>query len=201
LLESEPAGSVAGQCDAFGVWGGFGGEGDKVATGGDARGGIGECLLHVVYGAEGDGVEAESWVEGVDARGPDFGGEMQGADGFAEERCLFALGFGEGNAKRGVEELDGEAGKAGTGAEVEEGGVGWEAWSEVPGSEEAFAEVAADDFFGVADGGEVGAGVPLEEEVEVGGELGVEVRWYGKEVQIGVEEGGDASFRESWHRR
>jgi hypothetical protein len=39
-------------------------------------------------------------------------------------------------------------------------------------SEEAFAEVAADDVFGVADGGEVGAGVPLEEEVEIGGEPG-----------------------------
>ena len=45
------------------------------------------------------------------------------------------------------------------------------------GGEEALAEVAADDVFGVADGGEVGAGVPLEEQVEVGGELGVEFGW------------------------
>jgi hypothetical protein len=37
--------------------------------------------------------------------------------------------------------------------------------------EEAFAEVAADDLFGIADGGEIGAGVPLEEEMEVSREL------------------------------
>jgi len=37
--------------------------------------------------------------------------------------------------------------------------------------EEALAEVGADDGFWVADGGEVGAGVPLEEEIEVGTKL------------------------------
>jgi len=37
--------------------------------------------------------------------------------------------------------------------------------------EEAFSEVAADDLFRVADGGKVGAGIPLEEEIEVGGKL------------------------------
>ena len=35
------------------------------------------------------------------------------------------------------------------------------------GGEEAFAEVAGDDFFGVADGGEVDAGVPAEEYIDV----------------------------------
>jgi hypothetical protein len=39
------------------------------------------------------------------------------------------------------------------------------------GGEEAFSEVATDDFLWVADGGEVGASVPLEEEIEVDGEL------------------------------
>jgi hypothetical protein len=34
---------------------------------------------------------------------------------------------------------------------------------QVMGGEEALAEVAGDDFFGVADGGEVDAGVPAEE--------------------------------------
>ena len=34
---------------------------------------------------------------------------------------------------------------------------------EVAGGEEGFAEVAGDDFFWIADGGEVDAGVPVEE--------------------------------------
>ena len=36
------------------------------------------------------------------------------------------------------------------------------------GGEEAFAEVAGDDVFGVADGGEVDAGVPAEKYIDVG---------------------------------
>jgi hypothetical protein len=38
---------------------------------------------------------------------------------------------------------------------------------EVAGGEEAFAEVAGYDFFGVADAGEVDAGVPAEEYIDV----------------------------------
>ncbi len=40
------------------------------------------------------------------------------------------------------------------------------------GGEEAFAEVAADYLLRVADGGQIGAGVPFEEEIQVGGEMG-----------------------------
>ena len=75
----------------------------------------------------------------------------------------------------GEEKLDGEAGESGSAAEVQQGFC----WGEMGGGEEAFAEVAADDLFGVADGGEVGAGVPLEEQVEVEGELGENCRWEG----------------------
>jgi hypothetical protein len=35
------------------------------------------------------------------------------------------------------------------------------------GGEEAFAEVAGDDILGVADGGQVDAGVPAEEYIDV----------------------------------
>ncbi len=159
------------------VWGSLRrrGEDDELASGEDSGFGGGESGFHVVDGAEGDGVELAAGGHGFDAAGPDFGLEGEGADGFAEEGGFFVLGFGEGDVDVGAEEGDGEAGKACSGAEVEEGlGVG----GEMVGGEEAFAEVAADDLFGVADGGEVGAGVPFEEEVEVGGELGEEVaRW------------------------
>jgi hypothetical protein len=58
------------------------------------------------------------------------------------------------------------------------------------GGEEAFSEVAADYLFGIADGGEVGAGVPLVEEIEVEGELVVERGRRGVK-KIGGEESGD----------
>ena len=105
------------------------------------------------------------------AGGPYFCLETEGADHFAEEGSLFVLGFGEGYGDVGTEELDGEAGEACSGAEVEEGRAG----SEVLSGKEALAEVTADDLLGIADGGEIGSGVPLEEQIEVGGELRVEV--------------------------
>jgi len=83
-----------------------------------------------------------------------------------------------------TEKGDGKAGEASSGSKIEEGaGV----WVEVTGGEEAFSEVATDDFLGIADGGEVGAGVPLEEEIEVSGELRKEIG--GNFGQIGSEEG------------
>ncbi len=131
--------------------------------GGDAGLSVGEGLRHVVDGTEGDGVEEAGGRHGVDAGGPDFGGESECSNGFAKEGGLFALGLGESDEEIGVEELDGETGKAGSGAKVEKGGAGGQAWDEVEAGEEAFAEVAADDVLGIADGRDVGAGVPLEE--------------------------------------
>ena len=40
-------------------------------------------------------------------------------------------------------------------------------WEQVAGGEEAFAEVAGDDVFRVADGGEVDTGVPAQEYIDV----------------------------------
>jgi hypothetical protein len=37
----------------------------------------------------------------------------------------------------------------------------------VAGGEEGFAEVAGDDFFRVADGGQVDAGIPMQEYIDV----------------------------------
>ncbi len=49
---------------------------------------------------------------------------------------------------------------------------------------------------GVADGGEVGAGVPLEEEIEIGGELGED---FGRWGEVGGEEVGYCGFGEGGH--
>ena len=66
------------------------------------------------------------------------------------------------------EEGDGEAGEAGPRSEVEQG---LDAMGEGAGAEDGLEEVAAEDGLGVADGGEVGAGVPFLEKSEVGFKL------------------------------
>ena len=141
-------------------------------------------------------MELAAGGHGFDAAGPDFGGEVEAADGFAEEGSLFVLGFGERDLNAGAKEGDGQSGEAGSGAEVEEaGGAG----VEMPGGEEAFSEVTADDLLGIADGGEVSAGVPLEEEVEVGGEMGEEGS--GRIRQVRGEQACDCGFGEGGHTR
>ncbi len=152
--------------------------------------GSGEGGGHVVYGAEGYGVELLGGRQGFDPVRPDVGCETEGSDYFAEESRLFVLGFGEGYLDFGAEQGYGEAGEAGSRAEVEEGGG---AGIEVLGGEEAFAEVAADDLLWVADSGQVGAGVPLEKEVQVGGEPGHHVLRR-RDREVGGEELGDLDF-------
>jgi len=132
-------------------------------------------------------MELAGFGHGFGSGGPDFYWKAKRADCFAEEGGLFVLGFGQGDGDLGAQEGYGESGEASSAAEVEEGGG---CWVKVAGGEEALAEVAADYLFGVADGGEVGAGVPLEEEVEVEGELGEERGRRGVK-EVGGEESGD----------
>jgi len=145
------------------------GEDCEPASGRDAAPGGGEGGGHIVHGAEGNDVEQAGGGHDFDTVGPDLGvGEGESADDFAEEGGFFVLGFGEGYCDFGAEEGHGQAREAGSGAEVEQGAGGGR---KVLRGEEAFAEVTLDDLFGVADGREVGAGVPFEEEVEVEGEF------------------------------
>jgi len=95
---------------------------------------------------------------------------------FAEEGGFLVLGFGEGYGDLGAKEGDGDAGKAGSAAEVEEIG---NVFRQELGTKDGFEEVAAEDAFFVPDGGEVGFGVPLLEEGEVGGEFFSEFRGQG----------------------
>lgn len=127
----------------------------------------GEGLCHLVDGAEGDAVVAVG--EGFRAGGVHLGvREGEGADGFTKEGGFFVLRLGESDGELGAEDGDGQPGEAGAGAEVEEGG---DAVGEGAGGEDGLEEVAAEDAFFITDGGEIGAGVPLLEEGEVGGEL------------------------------
>jgi hypothetical protein len=141
------------------------GEEEELVAGSGCCSGYGSG--HVVYGTKGDGVELAGFGQAFGSGGPDFYRKAKGADCFAEESGLFVLGFGKGDGDLGAQDGYGEAGEAGSAAEVEEGGG---CWVKVAGGEETLAEVAADYLFGITDGGEVGAGVPLEEEIEVEGE-------------------------------
>jgi hypothetical protein len=99
----------------------------------------------------------------------------KGAGDFAEEGGFLVVRFDQREGDFGGPEFDGDAWESGAGTDVGEGGGrvkvrifnhrghGGRAGEEVAGGEEAFAEVAGDDLFGIADGGEVDAGVPAEE--------------------------------------
>ena len=197
-FDVEDAGLRVWEGDRGAAGGGLGRcrEEEELAAGGDSRLCCWEGGCHIVDGAKGDDVEQAVGGHGFDATGPYLDVlEGEGADGFAEEGGFFVLGLGERDLDFGVKEGDGEPGEAGSGAEVEEGfGFG----RDVQASEEALAEVTADDLLGIADGGEVGAGVPLEEEIEVRGEPGEDG---GGWVYVGAEERGDLRFGEIGHGR
>jgi hypothetical protein len=111
---------------------------------------------------------------------PNLDRKGEGPDDLAEECSLFVLGFGEGNSDLRAKKGYGEAGEAGPGAKVKKGsGAG----INLAGGKEALAKVAADDLLRVADGGEIGAGVPFEEKVEVKGELGEEAGWDVRQIR------------------
>ena len=102
-------------------------------------------------------------------------GEVEGASDLAQEGGFFAVALDEGELEVGRPILDGQAGKAGAAAEIEELVLGI-ARAEVAGGEERLAEVALDHSLGSAQGGEVHALVPAGEQREMdvdGGEQSV----------------------------
>lgn len=181
LTEKENAGGVGGKGDGGLPGEGVGGFGELLEIGGVGGGGEeGEDAIglkeidgdrdggtHLIDGAEGDA--------GV-TRGEGFGagcvhlgvGKVQRAECFAEEGSLLVLGLGERDGDLRAEDGDGQAGEAGSRAEVEQGG---EAGGQGAGAEDGFEKVAAEDAFFIADGGEVGTCVPPLQKSEIGGEL------------------------------
>ena len=144
---------------------GAGGEEGEQSAGSHQLCGGGNGSLHVVDGAEGDAVEAD--LQFLCAGAVDLYLDGKCTDGLAEEGGFLVLGFGEGDGDLGTEDGDGQAWEAGPGTEVEEGvDVCWQG----SGTEDGLKEVAAEYAFFLANGSEVGAGVPFLEEGQVGGE-------------------------------
>jgi hypothetical protein len=152
------------------------------AAGGGYQGGSGEEDGGKVFdGAEGDYVEGArdgfgAGVLYIDVR------QCKGAGHLAEEGGFFVAGLDQGEGEVRGPEFNGEAGETGAGAYVGEGTGEFKIFNhpscvragsghgghrgrhgeQVAGGEEALTEVAGDDVFGVADGGEVDAGVPAD---------------------------------------
>jgi hypothetical protein len=155
------------------------GEKDKLAARHNASLGYRQGGVHVVDRAERDDMESAIGGHGFDTIRPDLGGEIEGANNLPQKTCLFVLGFGKGDLDLRAEKRDGNSREASSGSEVEQsGGLG----IEMARGKEAFAEVPADDLFGVADRSQVRAGVPFEKEIEIEGELGEESGWGVQEV-------------------
>ena len=112
--------------------------------------------------------------------------QCNGAGDFAKECGFFLIRFDECEGDVGSPEFDGESGEAGAGAQVGDASRTFHrrvrrgrrgiifclvfmagVREEVTSGEEGFSEVAGDDFFGIADGGEVNAGIPVEEYIDV----------------------------------
>jgi hypothetical protein len=145
----------------------------QATGGGDQRRGGGEDCVEALHGAEGYYVEGGGEGFGAGVLYIDVC-QCKGAGDFAEEGGLLVVGLDQSERDVRGPELDGEAGESGAGAEVGDRIKGFHhrghrehRGEEVAGGEEALAEVAGDDFFGVADGGEVDAGVPAEEYIDV----------------------------------
>ena len=118
----------------------------------------GKSSFHVVDCPKRDDAELTGVGQGFSACGPDLDvRKIQGAYSLAQEGSLLILGFSQRDLNaRAEENCDGQAGKAGSGADVKQRdvagirrakvGVGRR---EVAGGEEALAKVAADDLFGI----------------------------------------------------
>ena len=140
----------------------------ELPLGSQQTGGYRQDGLEALDGAEADYVECrrEGFGAGglyIDVR------QCKRARDLAEERGFLVIGLDQGQVYLGSPEFDGDAGEAGARAEVSNfngfhpGGHRGTQREEMASGEEAFAEVAGDDPFFVADGSEIDAGIPTLE--------------------------------------
>jgi len=145
------SGQLGGGCQRSQAAGG----GDEFCCGSDS-------LVHTVDSAECNAIECLG--QGFGAAGVDAGGDAGDADSLLEEGGFFVLGFSESDGDLGAADRDGDAGKTGSRAVVEEGG---DDGGKGLGTGDGLEEVAIKDLAGIADRGEIGAGIPAEKKREV----------------------------------
>ena len=95
------------------------------------------------------------------------------AGDFAQKGRLLLVRFDECQVDMGGPHFNGKSGETGAGSDVDHGARARTlaptlfCGEEVAGGEEGFAEVAGYDFFRLADGGEVDAGIPAQEYIDI----------------------------------
>ncbi len=173
----------------------------EAAGGCDQRGGDREHRGEALDGTQGHELSALGEVLGPATEDLDVA-QIEGAHDFVEEGGFLVVRLDQDQAQAWGMDLEGQAREAGAGAEVddvkrsfptllrqERARPGW-AIQENPGGGERLAEVSCNDMFRFAHRGQVDAGVPAQQQVEVGGDLS-ELR-AGKAGRIGLEQGSDA---------
>lgn len=122
------------------------------------------------------------------------------ATDFPQKRSFLVIGLDEHDGYGRRPELDRDAGEAGTGADVSQrdgrrghgrrrsAGCNGLKREEVAGCEKAFAEMASDDLLGIADGGQIDAGVPPHQYIDVRRYMGEERS--GRRPGVFSDEGG-----------
>ena len=144
----------------------------------------GEGGVEAFDGAHGDGAGGGTGISFGTASHYIDVSQGNGAANFAKESGFLLIGFDKSDVKVRSPQLDGNPWEAGTRAEVEQAGKiccfldprfrkRGETWGtrvgarvlwgeEMEGGEKGFAEMAGDNFFRIADGGEIDARVPAE---------------------------------------
>ena len=166
----------------------------EAARGSDQAGSDRKDVGEALYGTEGYEVEGRLGREGFGTVGVHIDVcQYKRAGYFAKEGGFFLIRFDQGERDARGPELDGESGQAGTGAQVSDARPGkvfcpggrrgfaqgshrGSTGEQVAGSEQAFAEVAGDDFFRVADGSKVNARIPAHEYIDVC-RYGLQLEW------------------------
>lgn len=142
----------------------------QLAAGGNQAGGSDQRVIEAFDSAQGDQAGTLGERFGTDIE-DGKAGEMERATDFAEKGRLFAAAFDEGELQTGSPILQGQAGKAGSAAEIEDLLLGI-AGKERAGGEERLAEMTNDHLLWRTEGSEVHALVPAREQVEVDADRG-----------------------------
>ncbi|SRR6266849_4139702 len=153
----------------------------KAAGGSDQTSGGGQDSVEAFDGAEGNDIGSSREVLGAAGEYIDVR-QCKNADDLAQEGGLLLVGFDKCEPEVRRPDLYRQARKAGAGADVDEVGswglrrramLGLDSrgrlsprglWGreQMAGGEQGFAEVTGDNFFRLADGGEVDAGIPAD---------------------------------------
>ncbi len=162
----------------------------------DQTGCGGEDRLEALDSAQGDQGGAAREVLGAAAEDLHIA-QLQGTHYLVEEGRFLVLRLDEDEMQRRGVDLQEKAGEAGAGAEIDNPTLSGQtragpgrATQKPAGGEEGLAEMSCNDTFGATHGGQVDAGVPAQQQLQVAGQL--RQLPSGEAGGKGLEQGSDA---------